>query len=434
MTIETVHDDPRDGAAKAAPGRAAGSGSSGQSGPSGASGASGASRASGASAAPVPTGAGRIAPSPADRAAKRARALAILDAHDADALVLRSHGALAWYLDGARTHVSLAGDPVLAVVVRRDGDEVRAFANEADRLAAEELADADADALVRVPWHAPLLPADLAAGGLRLLDEADVAADLRRARASLLPAETSRYRVLGREAAEVLTDAALAVAPGDAERDVAARIAAGLVARGIDPLVVLVAGSARLGYRHPLPTAAPIGRRAMFVACGRRHGLIANVTRWVRFGAATPDEADASARILDVEAGFLDATRPGRALDDVFAAGIAGYARHGFDADEWRRHHQGGAAGYVGRDPRAVPGIDDPVQLGQAFAWNPTAPGAKVEDTVLLGVSTDAAGAGADGSGGVEFEVLTLDPRWPTTRVAGRDRPVELERDPHPGV
>ena len=54
------------------------------------------------------------------------------------------------------------------------------------------------------------------------------------------------------------------------------------------------------------------------------------------------------------------------------------------------------------------------MQVDQAFAWNPTAPGAKVEDTVLVR---------ADG-----IEVLTVDPRWPTTRVAGLDRPIELDR------
>jgi hypothetical protein len=26
------------------------------------------------------------------------------------------------------------------------------------------------------------------------------------------------------------------------------------------------------------------------------------------------------------------------------------------------------------------------------------------------------------------IEVLTVDPRWPTARVAGRDRPIELDR------
>ncbi|QEO16062.1 M24 family metallopeptidase [Agromyces intestinalis] len=328
--------------------------------------------------------------------------------------MLRSHGAVSWYLDGVRTHVSLSGDPVVGVVVRRDGDEVRVFANEAERFAAEELLPSDAAAIVPVPWHEPLLPALGGPSLPRVLDETDLAAELRAARASLLPGETARYRALGRTAAEVLTDVAAAADPAQAEREVAAAIAGGLAARGIDPLVVLVAGASRLGVRHPLPTAAPLGRRAMLVACGRRAGLIANLTRWVRFGAAEPDEQDASSRILHVEAGFLVATRPGRRLDAVLADGVAGYARHGFAADEWRRHHQGGAAGYVGRDPRAVPGAADRVQVGQAFAWNPSAPGAKVEDTMLLGASG--------------FDVLTSDPRWPSLEIGGLARPIELER------
>ena len=244
-----------------------------------------------------------------------------------------------------------------------------------------------------------LVPADAAD-----LDEADAASDLRAARASLLPAELARYRALCREVAEVLTDAATAARPDDAERDVAARLAADLVARGIDPLVTLVAGRSRLAHRHPLPTAAPIGDRAMLVVCGRRHGLIANATRWVRWGASATD-ADAERRILDVEAAFLAGTWVGATVGEAFAAGIAAYGRAGFDPGEWRRHHQGGAAGYAGRDPRGTPAVTDPVQVDQAFAWNPTAPGAKVEDTVLVR---------ADG-----IEVLTVDPRWPTTRVAG---------------
>ena len=349
------------------------------------------------------------APSTADRAIKHARLAEVLHRHGAESIVLRSHTALAWYLDGVRTHVSLAGDPVVAVVATREGAELRVFDNEADRLLDEELGG-DGDLVVtRVPWHEPLAP-----GGIAELEEADAPADLRGARASLLLAELARYRALGREVAEALTDAATAALPQHAERDVAARLASDLVARGIDPLVTLVAGRSRLGHRHPLPTAAPIGDRAMLVVCGRRHGLIANATRWVRFGPVDAAETDAARRILDVEAAVLDATVPGATLGVAFAAGTAAYGRADFDPDEWRRHHQGGAAGYAGRDPRAVPGIADVVQHDQAFAWNPTAPGAKVEDTVLVG---------SDG-----IEVLTIDPRWPTVRVAGRERPLELDR------
>jgi Xaa-Pro aminopeptidase len=348
----------------------------------------------------------------ADRAAKRQRLLGLLDEESADELVLTSHGAIAWYLGGSRTHTSLAGDPLLAVVVGRAGDTVVLFSNERARLEAEEL-PADVT-LVEVPWHDPLSSA-LPRGALVLL-EADVAQQLRAARAALLPAELDAYRALGRECAEVATRVLRGARPDDTERDIAAVLGAGLIARGIDPLVLLVAGRDRLGHRHPLPTDGRLGDRAMVVVCGRRAGLIANLTRWVRFGPARPEEADAETRIRAVEAAFFAGTVAGATLGEAFDTGIAGYAANGFDPDEWQRHHQGGAAGYNGRDPRATPGATDVIHLGQAFAWNPTAPGAKIEDTVLLT---------ADG-----IEVLTADDSWPTITVRGIRRPIELERDP----
>ncbi|WP_460798980.1 M24 family metallopeptidase [Microbacterium sp. GXF0217] len=328
--------------------------------------------------------------------------------------MLTSHEAVSWYLDGVRTHVSLAGPPVLAVRVEDAGDTLFVAANEADRLIAEELLPVDSDRIVRVPWQTPPSEAALQ-GALRGpsslnssptgIPESVVAADLRAARASLLPAERDRYRDLGRDTAEVLTDVLADAAPDQTEQAVAAAVATGLVARGIDPLVILVSGTQRLAFRHPLPTSAPLGERAMIVACGRRHGLIANITRWV--GADAADE-----RILAVERAFLDASVPGRPLDEVFAAGTAAYAANGFDPDEWQRHHQGGPTGYAGRDPRATTATTDALAEWQAFAWNPTAQGVKVEDTLLRT---------PDG-----WEVLTLDERWPTIAVDGLDRPVAL--------
>ena len=337
--------------------------------------------------------------SAADRAAKRERMAGVRRDAGGRPLVLSSHEALAWYLEGARTHVSLAGPPVLAVRIDDDGDTLFVSANEAERLIAEELLPEDADRVVRVPWHQPVLEA--AGAGLA---EVDVTAALRSARASLLPAEADRYRALGRETAEVLTAVARGLRASSTERSAAAALAEGLVARGIDPLVILVAGEGRLPHRHPLPTDGVLGRRAMLVVCGRRHGLIANATRWV--GEAGGDDD----RILEIEAAFFAATRPGARLNDVFAAGTAGYAASGFDADEWTKHHQGGPTGYAGRDPRATTLTTDAVVSSHAFAWNPSAPGAKVEDTVLVTESG--------------IEVLTVDPAWPTVEFGGVRRPV----------
>jgi hypothetical protein len=312
-------------------------------------------------------------------------------------LLLTSHEAVSWYLEGVRTHVSFAGPPVLVVRADADGDTLYIAENEADRLIAEELLPADAERIVRVPWWIPPPAAAEAA-----IAESDVAAELRAARAGMLTAEIARYRALGAETAAALTDALAGAHPERTEQEAASAVAAGLTARGIDPLVVLVSGAERWGFRHPLPTSTPLGERAMVVVCGRRHGLIANATRWI--GASVDDEP-----ILAVERAFLDASVPGARLDEAFAAGCAAYASAGFDVDEWRRHHQGGPTGYAGRDPRATASTADLIVENQAFSWNPTAPGVKVEDTLLRT---------AEG-----WEVLTVDERWPTVEHEGLRRP-----------
>ncbi|CAH0225894.1 MULTISPECIES: peptidase M24 [unclassified Microbacterium] len=335
-----------------------------------------------------------------DRAEKQDRLARVRREVDGAPVVLVSHESLSWYLEGVRTHVSLAGPPVLAVRAEAQGDVLFIAENEADRLIAEELLPEDAARVVRVPWWIPPAAAAAEEAGVA---ESHVAAELRAARARLLPAERARYRLLGRETAEALTDALARVGPEQSERMVAAIVSAELLARGIDPLVVLVAGSDRTAFRHPLPTAGLLGERAMIVVCGRRNGLIANATRWV--GASVDDEP-----IWGVERALLDASVPGARLNDAFTAGIAAYARYGFDADEWQRHHQGGPTGYAGRDPRATASTADLIVEDQAFAWNPTAPGRKVEDTLLR---TDD-----------DWEVLTVDERWPSVEYEGLHRPV----------
>src|SRR5665647_1200994 len=247
---------------------------------------------------------------------------------------------------GPRVHVNFAAPPLVAVRVSHQGDEVFVSSNEQQRLLAEEL-PAGVSLSTRA-WHEalPALPG---------LTEADVARELRDARRHLLPVELSQYRSLSKDVSAVLTDALTAVDPAASERELAASVTRALTALGADPLVVLVAGHSRVSFRRPLPTDAPLGRRAMLIVCARRHGMIANATRWVRFGPADARETDAEARILDVEAAMLAATVPGAQLNQILAEAASAYSRAGFHAEEWTMHHQGGPAGYDGRDPRATP-------------------------------------------------------------------------------
>jgi Xaa-Pro aminopeptidase len=344
-------------------------------------------------------------------AVKRARVLEILDRTGHDSLLLTTNTAMTWYLGGSRLHISLAGDPVAALLIDRERDHLVTFNNEADRLIREEL---PAGVVVHpVPWYGSILEVARRLSPSEPLDEADVRRELREARQALLPAEAEQYAELNRAVARAMTDVLSTARPHTLERDLTAELAARVVALGAEPLVLLCNGRERSAFRHPLPTAAPLGRRAMAVVCARRQGMVANVTRWVRFDGSTAAERDAEARIAAVEADIFEATVPGARLDGIFDVIRRSYDSHGFGADQWRLHHQGGPAGYAGRDPRVTAATDDEVVLNQAFTWNPSGPGVKIEDTVLLT------------AGGIR--VLSIDERWPTVEVHGLQRPMTLE-------
>jgi antitoxin VapB len=147
----------------------------------------------------------------------------------------------------------------------------------------------------------------------------------------------------------------------------------------------------------------------MLVVCGRRHGLICSVTRMRAWTPLRPAERAAYEGLLAIEAEALAATRPGARVGDVVRAIADAYPAHGFPPDEWHQHHQGGPTGYAPRDYLASPASEARVADRQAFAWNPSGGGFKVEDTVL---------ATPEG-----IEVLSPDPEWPAVAVGGRERP-----------
>ncbi|BAS10756.1 peptidase M24 [Arthrobacter sp. Hiyo4] len=240
-----------------------------------------------------------------------------------------------------------------------------------------------------------------------------MATELRAARQHLLPGESARYAHLSAELAGIMTDVLSTARPDATEFEMVSALAGRVVGAGAEPLVLLCNESSRSDFRHPLATHAPVGRRAMAVVCARRDGLVANITRWVRFDAGTPEERHAESRIAAVEADIFDATVPGARLDHVFGEIKAAYTRHGFGAEQWEQHHQGGPTGYAGRDPRVTAAATDTVFLNQPFTWNPSGPGVKIEDTVQLTESG--------------MKVLTVDDRWPAATVNGLKRPVTLQ-------
>ena len=310
----------------------------------------------------------------------------------------------AWLTAGGDSTV-VTGEGVASLAVTPNELTLRTSRVETRRLADEELEALGRPpvgiSLAACPWYEPS-PTE---------EPSDLSHDLTPLRIVMEPEERRRFAELGREAAEALTDALKGARPDWTEGRCAGAVAGALYDRNIQPVVLLVAGEDRLfKYRHPLPKSDPLGKIAMAVACGRRSGLVANLTRIVSFGYR--DVQSRYAKVLGVEARALEASRPGSSLGGIFQVIRQAYEEVG-EPRAIEEHHQGGLAGYRPREVIATPDVALSLDQGMVVAWNPSLLGTKVEDTFLITQSKP--------------QNLTVDPRWPTVEWEGRARPGILE-------
>ncbi len=213
----------------------------------------------------------------------------------------------------------------------------------------------------------------------------DVSGEVAPLRYVLDPVILEHYRQVGADAAAAVMEAAGSLEPGMSEHEAAANLSAACRRRGLFGPVLLAAADDRIArYRHPIPQGGFAERRVMLVVSAERGGLYANVTRIIDF---EEPERELKRRQAACETilGRLreEATRPGRTLADTFQDCQDFYEEAGF-RDGWMLHHQGGMTGYASREIIATPQTHQQIQVGQAFAWNPSITGAKAEETFVL--------------------------------------------------
>lgn len=354
--------------------------------------------------------------------AKHDRLDEFLSRHGLEAVWFAQPASFAW-LTGGRNVVDRSAD-VGTAAVGYDGTGLVVVTDtiEASRLADEELPEgvpveeygwAEQSLAEAVADRSPTpAAADFEVPGLERVDPSHL-------RQPLTETDIDRYRELGRDTAAAVEAVCRALDRDDSEREVETALRVALGARGIETPVVLVGGSERAQrYRHPTPTDATLDDYAIVSVTAERGGLHASCTRTVAFdppswlakrhGAAATIETEAIAATRRMAA-------DGAAAAELFAAIQAAYDAVGWP-DEWREHHQGGAAGYAGREWIATPELDAPVVAPMAYAWNPTVEGAKSEDTVLVDD---------------DVELLTETGDWPSVNVTTEDGELTLSR---PGI
>ena len=342
---------------------------------------------------------------------------------EAQAVRLRGTDWFAWATAGASNTVLLTAETGVAeVLVTAQDAWVLTDEIEAQRLQDEELpanfklhVNPWADAAARESFVR-----DATGGGKVLSDqpiphvEKPLPESLQLHKKVMMSSELERYRQVGRKASEAMTEVLKAAKPTWTEYQLAGAGAEALWARGLHPALTLVAGERRLPlYRHATASSEQLGRQAMLVFCARGYGLYANLTRFVCFGALSDEHAELHRHVREIEAEALNVCKPGTSLNAVYDTLAKAYQQHGFN-NAIREHHQGGTTGYLSREIVANPTTTDTLAQGIAVAWNPSLPGAKVEDTFVIL---------QDG----KLENLTLDANFPSVEVEGRLRPVPLE-------
>ena len=325
-------------------------------------------------------------------AIKERRLNAFLKKKRLDGVLITRQDNFAWMTCGGDNHVVTASETGFGTYLYTPKRRVLFATNiEAHRIMEEELSHMEVEA-VEYPWHAEAaakvkavkkairgmkIASDDGIAGTPLLDGGFTAL-----RYSLTDQEIKRYRALGKECSAGMEEVGHRVKKGQRESEIAADICRAFIARDIQPWVCLVAADGRRKYRHPIYKTKKVKKCVMIVMCGRRHGLICSVTRMVHFGKLSDELRRKHDACCAVDAAFNLGSRPGITLGACLQNAQSVYKETGFP-DEWQLHHQGGTAGYNGRDKIAVPGDQTKIQPNQALAWNPSISGTKSEDTII---------------------------------------------------
>lgn len=335
---------------------------------------------------------------------------ALLETHKLKGLWLRRTRNIAWFTAGADAAIPVNNEMgAYSVLVTAEKRTIFGNNIELTRLRDEEPFEALGFDSREFPWYASQT-ADFPG------DDGSLEEALQQFRCVLTEGEQTRFRQLGRDAADAIEEAARAVRPGETEFEIAARLDAACRKRGGTAIVNLIGTDDRiLKYRHPVPTAKKLDKVALLVVCMRRGGLVAAASRMVHFGAIPAELAEKLHQVAAVDAAAIHASRPGRTLGEIFEI-IRNAYEENQEGGQWKNHHQGGLIAYLPRERLALPDSPLKLQMGHALAWNPSVAGCKSEDTILVGQNS--------------YDIVTHSiSNWPMVRIE-----LDGQLIPRPGI
>ena len=332
-------------------------------------------------------------------AVKTERLKQMLNAENLGGVLLNAQHNFAWLTGGKSNGInSSAENGACFLLVRSDGKKfVLANNIEMSRLLSEEIGAQDFEP-IEFSWQAEKASGDFVIEkAIDLLGEnKNLASDLflnprlkpsenliARCRYELTEAEIERYRRLGTDASRAISRTIKQINAGETEIEIARKTKNELARFEINSVVTLIGADERIErFRHPVPTANVWKKILLIAVCAKRAGLIVNLSRIVSNGAIADELKRKTEAAAYVSAALLARTKPGTSGADLYQTASAAYRAQNFPG-EINLHHQGGATGYKTRDWVIHPQSSETVFPNQAFAWNPSITGTKVEETAL---------------------------------------------------
>jgi Xaa-Pro dipeptidase len=349
----------------------------------------------------------------------------MLEAQNLGGVLINSQHNFAWLTGGKSNGInSSIENGVCYLLVRNDGKSFVLGNNiEMPRILTEEISAEDFEP-VEFSWQEEKSSDDFIVEKAEslLLENRKLASDLSLndrilpianlisgCRYSLTDEEIERYRRLGKDAGAAIGNAIEKFKGGETEHEIAKKTRNELEKFNLNSVVTLGGADQRIEqFRHPIPTENIWKKILLIAVCAKREGLIVSLSRMVCVGEISSElrrKTDAAACIF---ATLLSETKPEKNGSQLYNIAADAYANKGF-ADEINLHHQGGATGYKTRDWVIHPESNDKVFNNQAFAWNPSITGTKVEETAIIS--------------GNAIEIITATPNFPqiSTEIDGKE-------------
>lgn len=314
---------------------------------------------------------------------------------DFEVVVLTKPANIAAFFRGAQASLGFRQEQSGRIAVCMTGDSIALLGNrtEVNRVAVDELSWLDGLILQPFRWDEWKLEASVKKyladeGFKRVCDDAgtfgkNIGTTLEGMYYPLTDQEIKNIRELGQETALIVEEVGKNLKVGDTEVQVAGTLTGQLVSRGILPELIMVTADDRIvKFHHSNPREIPIKRMAFISATVHRRGLYVSLTRIVSIGAVISQwrENQKACNRIDAKAIFI--SKPGVCVGEIFRGIKRSYEDEGYQ-DEWETHHQGGPAGFSGRDYKATENESRRLVEHQPIVWNPTVRGAKSEDTII---------------------------------------------------